>query len=271
MASMALALLLASGVALALNTIQCKPKATSCSGTAGRDLMKGTGGTDFMRGRAGADIVKGFGGTDLLDGAVGNDVLVGGNARDSLYGGRGDDTLKGGAGRDSYQQCMRWGNDEIVDTAEATPAHSLFNGNAFAVFHQCGISGEGMVIDLNSGPSPEAAQGTDTVNWSGDAIDDVFVSNDSGNDDRIVGNDAANFIVSGDDGGREYAEPSHVDSDTVLGNGGDDKINVQDASGDDIVSCGDGNDTVFFDPGDTLVDPDACEEQDDSLPPYEGL
>jgi Ca2+-binding RTX toxin-like protein len=279
LSTMALAVLLASGVALAINTIQCKTISFesgngTCYGTPKRDLMRGTDGHNDMYALASADTLKGFGGPDNLYGQGGSDVLVGGNGKDGMYGGieGDDDTLKGGAGEDSYEQCARWGNDEVVDTAEAARGDSLFNGNSFSVFYQCAIRGEGMVVNLNSGPGPEATQGTDTVDWTDNAIADVFISNDGGNDDRVVGNDAANFIVAGDGLGRQRGgEVKRVDSDTVLGGGGDDRLNVQDASGDDTVECGGGNDTVLFDPGDTLLDPTACEQQDDSPPPFEGL
>ena len=62
LASMALTVLLASGVALAINTIQCKTN-KSCYGTRASDLMKGSAGSDWMYGKGGADTLKGFGNT----------------------------------------------------------------------------------------------------------------------------------------------------------------------------------------------------------------
>jgi hypothetical protein len=59
---MALAVLLASGVALAINTIQCRTN-RNCYGIRASDLMKGSEGTVWMYGKGGADILKGFGNT----------------------------------------------------------------------------------------------------------------------------------------------------------------------------------------------------------------
>ena len=47
-----------------------------------------------------------------------------------------------------------------------------------------------------------------------------------------------------------------VDVDTVFGGKGDDFINVREgllSGGADVVDCGPGNDTVFFDPSDTVT------------------
>jgi hypothetical protein len=64
MASMALTLLLASGVALAFNTIRCD--GGKCSGTPRDDKMLGTSGRDVMYGFKGNDRLLGEGGRDDL-------------------------------------------------------------------------------------------------------------------------------------------------------------------------------------------------------------
>jgi hypothetical protein len=271
LSTIALAVLLASGVALAMNTIQCKTFTyegadESCYGTPKRDLMNGTAGKNHMFGKGAADILKGFGSADLLSGDGGNDRLVGGKGFDGLEGFGGDDTLEGGVGDDTYwfwwePGGIGWGNDAIVDTP--TPDDAPHSGNAIN-FHNDENRGGALVINLSSGPGPEMtiANGTDTVDWTDDAIEDVY--NSSTEDDRIVGNEAANTIKTGDFRGGLDGDPNFPDSDTVLGGEGDDRIHVQDASGDDTVECGedlDGNDidTVYFDAGDT-ISPD-CEVQ----------
>ena len=85
---MAAALVLASGVALAVNRV----------GTNGHDVLKGTDGKDNLIGLGGQDDLFGKGG--------GSDNLVGGEGKDNVLAGderrlgRGDKNLVGGPGND---------------------------------------------------------------------------------------------------------------------------------------------------------------------------
>jgi hypothetical protein len=67
---MALALLMVSSVALALNRIQCPndPLGTFCTGTSGDDSMSGTANQDIMNGYEGNDKLNGYGDSDDLTG-----------------------------------------------------------------------------------------------------------------------------------------------------------------------------------------------------------
>ena len=112
---MATALVLASGVALAVNKI----------GTQGRDFLKGTGGADNLVGRGDNDRIFSLAGKDILIGGTGKDLLwggairslhhdlpvdytssggekklVGGSGNEVLYGGRGSDLILGNEGND---------------------------------------------------------------------------------------------------------------------------------------------------------------------------
>jgi Ca2+-binding RTX toxin-like protein len=101
---MALALLLASGVALAVNRI----------GTDGPDTLRGTNGNDNLLGRGDNDILFALNGRDNLLGGPGNDWLdthpmgfrrgdknmVGGSGNDAVIGGRGSDNVLGEEGND---------------------------------------------------------------------------------------------------------------------------------------------------------------------------
>jgi len=86
--TMALALLLASGVAWAVNKI----------GTNGPDTLRGTNGSDNLLGKGGNDALFALGGN--------NDNLVGGDSKDWVLGGNadrpfgGDKNLLGGPGND---------------------------------------------------------------------------------------------------------------------------------------------------------------------------
>jgi Ca2+-binding RTX toxin-like protein len=88
LAATALALLLASGVALAVNKV----------GTNGPDTLRGTDRADNLSGRAGNDFLVGLGGSDNLLGDRGKDVLFGGSERRPSGG---DKNLAGGPGNDA--------------------------------------------------------------------------------------------------------------------------------------------------------------------------
>jgi Ca2+-binding RTX toxin-like protein len=110
LASMAVTVLLASGVALAATSI----------GGPGDDTIYGTHNPDRIDGRAGDDTIYGLGGDDggfaftrsYLVGGEGDDTIYGGPGHDDIFGGRnyffgdeeigesGKDTLYGGGGVD---------------------------------------------------------------------------------------------------------------------------------------------------------------------------
>jgi Ca2+-binding RTX toxin-like protein len=243
LATTALAVLLSSGVALALNTINCEGSGIRCVGTDRPDLMQGTAGIDAMYGRDKGDTLKGFGKGDALLGQKGDDTLLGGASQDFLIGGEDDDKLRGEDALDIYYfERSEWGQDTI---SEVSPRNILRlpNRENFS----CTIT-----TNLNSGLLPEVtnSDNTSTVNWKGDVISIVIGS--TGND-TVTGNDAANDIFDG--------EELDTDADTISGAGANDLLDVRDGAGDDEVACGEGNDTVYFDEGDVVVVPGDCEEQ----------
>jgi hypothetical protein len=65
LASIALGVLLACGVALAAE-ITCAPRVGNCVGTNNDDTMTGTADWDDIYARRGDDIVKGLGALDLI-------------------------------------------------------------------------------------------------------------------------------------------------------------------------------------------------------------
>ena len=87
LAAMSLALVMASGVALAANKV----------GTIGTDLVVGTDGDDNLAGRGGNDFLEGLTGSDNLAGGRGNDFLGDDvfreSSEDNLSGGKGNDTI----------------------------------------------------------------------------------------------------------------------------------------------------------------------------------
>jgi Ca2+-binding RTX toxin-like protein len=78
LATMALTLLVASGVALAVNKI----------GTDGPDTLSGTNGDDNLLGLGGNDDLFSLAGNDNLLGGPGKDEIFGGNKRRETSGGK---------------------------------------------------------------------------------------------------------------------------------------------------------------------------------------
>jgi Ca2+-binding RTX toxin-like protein len=109
LATMALTLLVASGVALAATRI----------GTDGPDTLRGTKGDDNLIGQAGNDTLLSLAGDDTLLGGPGKDVVNGGSlaqpfaGNKNLAGGEGNDVVQGGLGSDNVLGGE--GNDFMVD------------------------------------------------------------------------------------------------------------------------------------------------------------
>ena len=105
LATIALTVVVAGGVALAVNKV----------GTQGRDFLKGTDGADHLVGKGDSDRIFGLAGKDSLIGGKGKDVvsggtesrpsggdkkLIGGPDNDVVFGGKGSDNILGNAGND---------------------------------------------------------------------------------------------------------------------------------------------------------------------------
>ncbi len=133
LAAMALALLLASGVALAVNKL----------GTNGPDTLRGTNKADNLLGRGGNDILIALAGDDNLQGERGKDIVFGGTERrlsggyKNMVGGSGNDSVIGGRGSDNV--LGEEGNDLVADG----PARE------FATDHVSGGDGNDVVAAVN--------------------------------------------------------------------------------------------------------------------------
>jgi len=121
--AMGVAMLLASGVALA----------ELIDGTSGNDTIRGTSSSDLINGFAGDDTLSGLAGSDIINGGDGADVLYGSNealsissdvgndingglGKDLIWGGPGPDTLAGGPGADIIYEGP--GADSASDSLE---------------------------------------------------------------------------------------------------------------------------------------------------------
>jgi hypothetical protein len=104
---MAATLVVASGVALAVNKI----------GTNGPDTLKGTNGADNLLGKGANDVLFSLAGKDTLLGEQGKDWVLGGNEQrplggvKNLVGGPGNDGVLGG--KDSDNVTGNSGNDFV--------------------------------------------------------------------------------------------------------------------------------------------------------------
>ena len=110
--TMAVVLVLGSGVALAATAINCRAN-TICYGTPNPDTMSGSDLPDYMLAKGGEDTIHGYADKDTLQGDKGSDHLYGDSGADkSLWGGAFDEGTKtypdnsndyvhGGSGNDS--------------------------------------------------------------------------------------------------------------------------------------------------------------------------
>ena len=122
--TMVVALLLASGVALAVNKV----------GTNGPDTLRGTNGDDNLLGRGGNDKLFSLNGRDNLSGGPGKDCLLCRATRQSRYfegdkdllGGPGNDFVWAGKGSDNVAGGE--GNDVLIDDGVSELSQDNFSG-----------------------------------------------------------------------------------------------------------------------------------------------
>jgi hypothetical protein len=161
LAAMALALLLASGVAWAVNKV----------GTNGPDTLRGTNEADNLLGKGGQDDLFGLGGRDNLLGGAGKDWVLGGNERrasggdKNLVGGRGNDGVIGGRGSDNI--LGEAGNDLLIDGTfresskdklsggAGNDVIDVINGPAFEDVVTCGSGFDRVLADRKDLVSPD--------------------------------------------------------------------------------------------------------------------
>src|SRR5215218_5508375 len=163
--TMALALLLAAGMALAA-PITCQVGVT-CKGTSSADTITGTTSNDTIKGRGGDDTITALDGKDKIDGGPNND------------------TMDGGAGNDTYLFANFWGIDRIsadsggVDTLSFAP-----HATAYTTFPGAGVSaslvGDGATTcaDLNLGNPCYTIEGSFIENLIGTSFTDALEGNE---------------------------------------------------------------------------------------------
>jgi Ca2+-binding RTX toxin-like protein len=159
--AMALALVLASGVALAVNKV----------GTNGPDTLRGTNKADNLLGRGANDILLALAGNDNLLGGPGKDIVYGGDenrqsgGNKNMVGGSGNDSVIGGRGSDIV--LGEEGDDLVVDGPDrefATDNVSGGDGNdvvgavnrpAFVDIVSCGGGFDRVIVDRKDVLAPD--------------------------------------------------------------------------------------------------------------------
>ena len=177
------------------------------------DTLSGLLGNDTLNGGLGADTLLGGDGNDQLNGGDDNDTLNGGIGTDTLNGGAGADTMAGGADNDIYV---------VDDAGDVVNEIAVGSGGIDRVDSSIGYTLGTNVENLN-------LTGGNTINGTGNALDNA-----------IVGNNAANQLFGG--GG----------IDVLTGNAGNDLLDG--GTGNDTLSGGDNNDVIIGGEGNDVID-----------------
>jgi Ca2+-binding RTX toxin-like protein len=212
--------------------------------------ITGTAGDDVLSGGADNDRIAGLEGNDVLAGLDGNDDLNGGPGNDIMVGGRGSDTVTGEAGND----VIVWNNGDGSDTMDggADTDVQVVNGAAaqgdeFQV--DAGADGAAVFQRVNLIPFSLTMDNVEVLDVRGLGGDDRFTVGD------LSGTDIGAVAFAGGNGNDEL-DARHATT-PILANGeaGDDPIGG--GSANDLLSGGDGADTIVFARGsgmDTVLD-----------------
>ena len=164
--TMVVALLLASGVALAVTKV----------GTNAPDTLRGTNQADTLLGRDANDILIALAGDDKLLGERGKDIVFGGNERrrdegrllggnKNMVGGSGNDSVIGGRGSDNV--LGEEGNDLVADGpdrefstdtvsgGEGNDVVAAVNRPAFVDIVSCGGGFDRVIVDRKDVLAPD--------------------------------------------------------------------------------------------------------------------
>lgn len=217
--------------------------ASTITGGAGNDTFTGSGQADSIDGGAGNDTLDGGAGNDTVMGGAGNDSITGGTGNDKLYGGDGDDTFADATVGDNYVEGGA-GNDTFVTTlANLTSADTIIGGDGTDTISISDAASVDLTADITKLSNVSGVEvigftglnGSDTV-----TINDGVVSTAGGSLTLkfLTGVTGANTInASG-----VLASASTVSFTDLAGLGTTYSI----GNGKDVISMGDGADTVVI-------------------------
>jgi Ca2+-binding RTX toxin-like protein len=235
-------------IASADDEIQAEENTVNWRSSVVVERVFGGSGSDRVVANDARNLLVGNGGGDDLSGGGGKDILRGGRDFDFLRGGRGADHLEGGSAGDSFIFEDGWGTDVVAD------------GSGFDIL-DFNFSTTQVRVDLiQRSSSPEARAGKSTVDLEANTVIEQALGGFA--DDTILGNDADNALEGdeGDDtvngrggadgvggGGGDDTLTGGPGPDIIGGRKGDDTFYAADGEADEIA-CGDGFDTVYYDP-----------------------
>ena len=182
---------------------EIESRAFAAQPSAGADTISGTNDNDTIHGLGGNDTISGGAGDDQLFGDADDDTLNGDAGNDMLDGGSGNDRLLGGSGNDMY----------VVDSSGDLVTENAAEGTDTV---QSGIT-----YTLTANVENLTLTGTNAINGSGNALDNI-----------LTGNSANNIL----DGGAGI--------DLMSGGAGDDTYIVDNIGDRTIETAGGGVDTV---------------------------
>ncbi len=217
---------------------------------AGDDVVEGFDGNDTLTGGEGADTITAGGGADSVIAGIGDDVVRGGEGADTLEGGDGQDLLVGG--NDTDTDFLFGGDENDIIAARANDV--IDGGSGGEVDFDTLIVGGGIPLVTFDGSASE--DGTVFVydadlNIVGEAefseIERVFAFNPNGvlptTAPDVPGRSFTENVVEGTDGDDliDLAYTGDPEGDQV-----DNDDALAPLTGDqDIITAGDGDDTVF--------------------------
>ena len=190
----------------------------------GNDKLYGEAGIDEIHGDAGDDYIDAGGDTDLVFGDAGNDIIFGGDGPDTMLAGTGDDMLSGGSGPDVLKG--EAGDDimfgGIGQSAQNGDSDELLGGDGFdiAAYSDLNIALD-VAADLRN-QNLTTAGGTVPYNPFNQLIVDTEGLIGSKFDDKLIGDDTANWLIGG--GGNDTFGTTVADVTGSLGSGGNDVI-----------------------------------------------
>jgi Ca2+-binding RTX toxin-like protein len=208
--TMATALLMASGVALAL-TKTCLAGSTStkpCYGSLNADVITGTPAADYINAQNGDDTVNARDGADIVYGSLGRDIIDGEEGNDRLYGDNGDDKIEGGAGDDrldgSTDNDKLWG-EAGNDTLYGSVGNDYLYGGSGCDILYGSLGGD--TIYANNKES--VCENPETID--GKVIDDKVYGEDGNDRINTLGDGKVDIVYCGfGDDDRVWADPEDV-------------------------------------------------------------
>ena len=239
----------------------------------GNDSIALGGGNDIAFGEAGDDTITAGAGADTITGNTGADSLSGGSGNDDIQGGQGNDTLDGGSGSDGIIGDGQWYAIADYASGSGAPATTLTVTNAAdGPINLVWIDGSGTPITYATiQPGETYVQSTfEDHNWLLEDEDGYYLELIPGAPDQTVvyGAEGLNDVITGGDGDDTIV--AQFGDDTVDGGAGNDQITA--GTGADTIEGGTGNDNIDMGAGDSAVDTVVMSDGDgnDTVSGFEG-